>query len=342
MTATSPASDKRTRDAGRRPSTPRTRILGLAAAAGAVVLAVVMLPDLLFGLDQVVPFVQLVAFRPQILVLVAVLTVVLLAMAVRRRRGRLLAVGMLAVVVAAGSIVLPRALGDPAPGPGRALTVMTLNTYEGNADVSAVADLIRSERPDLVSLVEAGDAYRSRLAPLVEPLGYRLEATAGPERADVWGITAVVAERLGEVQVRVRPEEHFPSIEVSGGELGALRFVGYHSMAPTDQHELPEWREDLELLSTWCSGPTPAIVTGDFNATLDHSLLRSVTAGCDDAAAAGGQGLVGTWPAWAPRWLGTQIDHVFVTQPIATETATVRDVPGTDHRAVLTRLVLPG
>jgi hypothetical protein len=59
MTATTPASDKRTRDADRRPSTPRTRILGLAAAAGAVVLAVVTLPDLLFGLDQVVPFVQL-------------------------------------------------------------------------------------------------------------------------------------------------------------------------------------------------------------------------------------------------------------------------------------------
>ncbi|TQM09871.1 endonuclease/exonuclease/phosphatase (EEP) superfamily protein YafD [Pseudonocardia kunmingensis] len=301
-----------------------------------------MLPDLLFGLGGVVPFVQLVAFRPQILAVAAALAVVLLAAAVRRRYARPFAAGLLAIVLVAGWMVLPRAVADPSPAAaGRPLTVLTLNTYEGDADVAAVAAVIRSERPDLVSLVEAGAAYHSRLAPLVEPLGYRLTSTTGPERADVWGITVAVTGRLGAVGTRVDTTTPFPMIEVSGGGLGALRFVGFHSMAPTEPHELPEWTRDLEQVKRWCSGSTPAVVTGDFNATLDHSLLRSVIAGCDDATAARGQGLVATWPAWVPRWLGAQIDHVFVTEGIGVVSAAVRDVPGTDHRAILTRLVLP-
>jgi endonuclease/exonuclease/phosphatase (EEP) superfamily protein YafD len=325
-----------------RAAVTRSRARRLAAAGALVVLAVVMLPDLLFGLDGIVSFVQLVAFRPQMLAVVAVFTVVVLVAAFRRwRRARPFAAGLLAIVLAAGWMVLPRAVAQPPPPAGQVLTVLTLNTYEGNADVTAVAELIRSERPDLVSLVEAGAGYRSRLAPLVEPLGYRLTSTTGPDRPDVWGITVVVADRFGEVGTQVDTTTPFPVIEVSGGGLGALRFVGFHSMAPTDAHEIPEWQRDLEQVGRWCSGPDPAIVTGDFNATLDHSLLRSVTAGCTDAAPAGGQGLVATWPAWAPRWLGAQIDHVFATDGIGVESADVRDVPGTDHRAILTRLLLP-
>jgi endonuclease/exonuclease/phosphatase (EEP) superfamily protein YafD len=76
-------------------------------------------------------------------------------------------------------------------------------------------------------------------------------------------------------------------------------------------------------------------------AGLDHSVLRSTTTGCSDAAAQRGQGLVPTWPTWLPDWLGPQIDHVFVTDPIIAEHFEVREITGSDHRAVLTRLRLP-
>ena len=50
---------------------------------------------------------------------------------------------------------------------------------------------------------------------------------------------------------------------------------------------------------------------------------------------------MGTWPDRFPRWLGPQIDHVLVTGGVTAETFSVHDIPGSDHRAVLTRLRLP-
>jgi endonuclease/exonuclease/phosphatase family metal-dependent hydrolase len=82
-------------------------------------------------------------------------------------------------------------------------------------------------------------------------------------------------------------------------------------------------------------------MAGDFNATLDHSLFRALTDGCDDAGARRGAGLTPTWPTWAPFWLGVQIDHVLSTRGIRAQTYSVHQLPGSDHRAVLTLLRVP-
>jgi endonuclease/exonuclease/phosphatase (EEP) superfamily protein YafD len=117
--------------------------------------------------------------------------------------------------------------------------------------------------------------------------------------------------------------------------------VAYHAIAPR-RGDVPQWRSDLGKLRAYCGGATPAIIAGDFNATLDHSPLRAATAGCSDAATQRGQGLVPTWPTWMPRWFGPQIDHVFATDPIAAERFEVREITGSDHRAVIVKLRLPG
>jgi hypothetical protein len=205
-----------------------------------------------------------------------------------------------------------------------------------------LADLIAARRPDVVALTETGVPFANQLAPLVEPMGYELHTSTGPRQEDIEGGAAVVADRLGDVQVRVGDETSaFPYLELSGGELGALRVVSYHSLAPVPG-SVPQWVSDLAVLRQWCAGPTPAVVAGDFNATLDHSALRAGTAGCGDAAAQRGQGLVPTWgPSPRTRALGPQIDHVFATDGIVAETFEVIDISGSDHRAVLTTLRLP-
>jgi hypothetical protein len=43
-----------------------------------------------------------------------------------------------------------------------------------------------------------------------------------------------------------------------------------------------------------------------------------------------------------PRWLGIQIDHVLVPAEAVTTRFDVLDLAGTDHRAVLARVRLPG
>jgi endonuclease/exonuclease/phosphatase (EEP) superfamily protein YafD len=84
------------------------------------------------------------------------------------------------------------------------------------------------------------------------------------------------------------------------------------------------------------------VLAGDFNATLDHSAFRAATEGCTDAGAERGQGLVPTWPTRTPGWLGVQIDHVLSTGGIHAESFAVYPLPGSDHRAILARLRVPG
>jgi endonuclease/exonuclease/phosphatase (EEP) superfamily protein YafD len=315
----------------------------VSAALFTLALALFVLPDVLFGLDQQSPFAQLVSVRPWMLVGVGALLGMLLVVFFFERRVLPFVAGVLVVALIGGSLLLPRIVPDPVPAGGTPFTVLAFNTYEGQADVDQVAALIEQHRPDVIALSEAGQRFADRLAPLVEPLGYHLHSSVGPRARDVAGVTAVVSDRLGDVQVRIgRETASFPYVELSGGGLGGLRMVAFHSVAPVPG-SVPDWRHDLSLLGQWCAGPTPAIVAGDFNATLDHSPLRAGTAGCGDAAAQRGEGLVPTWgPTPRLREFGPQIDHVFATDGITAESFEVHDITGSDHRAVLTTLRLPG
>jgi endonuclease/exonuclease/phosphatase (EEP) superfamily protein YafD len=324
----------------------RTRIRPWRLASSVVVVgaaAVAVLPDLL-QLDRRGPFAQLVAFRPALVGGALVVAVAATVSAGIRRRGWVLAGGLLGVSAVGAAMVLPRALPAadvPAPDgpPARTLTVLAFNAYEGQADVDELAALVRAERPDLISLPEAGGRYRDRLAPLLPEYWF----TSSQERGrDVQGVTAAVRADLGEVTVAVDESTPFPTVTLGGPALGTVRFVAFHSVAPTPG-AVPQWRHDLGMLAHWCAdrGSGPVIVAGDFNATLDHSVLRDAMTGCADAAERVGNGLVGTWPRRFPRWLGPQIDHVVVTGEIVPETFAVHDIPGSDHRAVVTRLRLP-
>jgi endonuclease/exonuclease/phosphatase (EEP) superfamily protein YafD len=326
----------------RRPVRVAVRYLG--ALLFTAIAAAVAVPDLI-GLDRRGTFARLVAFRPWLLLGgLMVLLVLLVAVATwRRARAALLpyAVGALAVLVAGGAMVLPRVVPDPVPTTGAPLTVLAFNTYEGGADPAELAELITARRPDLVSVSEAGERFRDELMPLVEPLGYRAEVSA-PGTSDIEGVLALVSDRLGDVAFDVGTDSAtFPYLEVTGGELGPLTFVAFHASAPT-HYRFPRWREDMALLAKWCAGDGPAIVAGDLNATLDHSLLRAGAAGCEDAAEQRGEGLTSTWsPTESTEPFGPQIDHVLATEGIAAEAFSVHEIAGSDHMAILTTLRVP-
>ena len=304
--------------------------------------AIGVLPDLLFGLDRRSPFVQLVSFRWQLLVAGAVLLVLLGVVTLRARRAWPFAAGLAAVLLIGAVMVAPRAIPDPEPTGGTPFTVLSFNVYEGRANVQALADAIRTERPDVVALPEAGQRFADKLAPLIQPMGYRLRSSVDEDEDDVNGVTAAVAARLGDVTFKVgHNTSTFPDVQITGGTLGALRVVAFHSVAPVPG-SVPEWREDMSLLPTWCAGATPAIVAGDFNATLDHSMLRAGMAGCGDAAAQRGDGLIPTWgPTQRTRAIGPQIDHVLATRGIEATSFRVLDLPGSDHHPILATLRLP-
>ena len=203
-----------------RPSRPARLALLLVVVAAPSAL----LPDLL-GLDHRSPFAQLVSFRPAHARRPA---------GARRRRDRWSPscaggagrspVGLLAVAPVGGAMVLPRALPardvpEPDAPAARTLTVLSFNTYEGHADVDAVAALIRSSRPDLVALPEAAGRFRDRLAPLVPD--YRF-APSNERGRDVQGVTAAACGPTSATsRSRSTAATRFPSVEVTGG--GARR-----------------------------------------------------------------------------------------------------------------------
>jgi endonuclease/exonuclease/phosphatase (EEP) superfamily protein YafD len=314
---------------------------------------VVLFPEVL-GLDARSPFAQVVAVRPQLAAVAVVLAALAGLGAWTRRSGPnallvALALGLVAVVglVTVGA----RATGSaPAVGTGGtasadgSVVVLSLNTYKGQADPDALADLVRDRSPDLVALPEARGDLRRRLASRLDDdqggSGYR--AYSADDTNDASGMTVFVRSSFGRPTVTQDRSGTFPTIVVdlprsAPGVASGLRFVAIHPRSPRPGGT-GSWARDVAGLSRWCDAGRPTVVAGDMNSTEDHRVFADATAQCTDAGSATGDGLTGTWPSWLPGFLGAQIDHVLTAggpRPTAFE---VVPAAGTDHRAILARI----
>ena len=105
------------------------------------------------------------------------------------------------------------------------------------------------------------------------------------------------------------------------------------------------WAAGLRAQASATAGRPLRILAGDFNATLDHAELRRLLAtGYRDAADQVGRGLIPTWPYYGPRTRfipKVTIDHVLVDRGVGVRDFDAVTVPLTDHRAILTTLVIP-
>ncbi len=303
-------------------------VLGGAAAA-------VLLPDAL-GLDGRLPMLATVAWRPQAVVGVAAAGAALGAWRPTRPAG--VALG---TVAAAGAVAVARRMpGREDRGAGESLTVLSANVFAGRADTGLLAALIEREEPDFVVLPEAGCDFCDKLLPLVAHLGYRGWAATRPGVPDIMGVVLLAGRRAGPLEVEPRSELRYRHLRASGGILGERELFAVHVTAPRKPWLAVRWRRELGVVGRWTRRTPAPIVVGDLNSTLDNGPLRAALGGCVPAAR-GRDALVGTYPSGLPRWFGIQIDHVLVPAGTATLRLSVHDVSGTDHRAVVARLVLP-
>ncbi|HEY2191046.1 MAG TPA: endonuclease/exonuclease/phosphatase family protein [Actinomycetospora sp.] len=342
----------------RRPGPRRLRAPGVGGVIGALVVAgialVVLFPEAL-GLDDQSPFAQIVAFRPQLAVLAVAVAALGALGAWTRRSGPdalLVAVALGLVGVVALADVGGRASGSAASvgtggadgGAGGSLVVLSLNTYKGQADPDALADLVRSRQPDLVALPEARGDLRRRLASRLDDdqggSGYR--SYSADDADDASGMTVFVRSSLGRPTVSQDRSGTYPSVVVdlprsAPGVASGLRFVAVHPRSPRPGGT-GSWARDVSGLSRWCDAGRPTVVAGDMNSTEDHRGFAEATAGCTDAGSATGDGVTGTWPSWLPGFLGAQIDHVLTTDGPRATAFEVVPAAGTDHRAILARI----
>lgn len=241
------------------------------------------------GWTPVWQWVALVAFTPYVAAASAV--PLLLALGLRRWGAAVVA---LVASVALAVTVLPRHFGDgDQPAAEGRLRVLAANLAVGAGDTESLMRIVRTLDPDVLALQELTPAARGRLeaAGLREIMPHVVDRAA--DRASGSGIYAR------------HPLTEKPLITLGGFRQarGVLRhpsgheieIVSVHPCAPRHDARVACWSEGLRALPR--AGGQLRVLAGDFNATLDHSLMGDLLdSGYRDAADVTGNGLTATWP----------------------------------------------
>jgi len=335
---------RRSRRSPRRASHP-TRFVSVPVLASGMLVAVVLtLPWTLAGIGSGrVPFVAgLVAARSGALVASWLLLVVLAVVVLRARvktvaRSLLIPAAALAVVASVAHVVVP---ATPAAGAasGRSLTVLSWNVNGSLVSGATIAGEALAHHADVVVLPEVNPVEVDEATAQLSPHGYRLVRVAGSNVVvfSTVGYRAADAGRHGS-----DPSRELVAVS-DGGGLPSLYAV--HLRIPFSPSGSDAWNREVAWVSALCAARQPALVVGDFNATVDNLAGTPVTTACADAATLVGAQRVGTWPTALPTALGMPIDHVFTAgdgvDVAAFAVLTDQDRSGSRHRPVLATISL--
>ncbi|GAB1821410.1 endonuclease/exonuclease/phosphatase family protein [Herbidospora sp. RD11066] len=255
-------------------------------------------------------------------------------------RARWAAVAALVSVVALSSVVLPRALPSAQPAAdGPSLRVLSINMRFGHADIASVMALVRSARPDVISVQELSPEAVEGLAGA--GLGALMPYTHLEPHFSAAGSGIYSRFPVTPLPPFAPGDGHrmpYVKIAVPGGP--PVELVDVHTVAPL-RRDITLWRDGMRSLPLPSEG-TIRILAGDYNATFDHAEFRALVGhGWVDVADATGKGLITTWPAGRRLPPIITIDHVLVDPRVAVDHASIHDVTNTDHRALFTVLRLP-
>lgn len=336
------------------------RLLGLLITVLTVIAAVVVTVPQFFKLERTFPFAQLVAARGSMTLVFVVIALVALVLSLAKPlRGFAASIAVIAMLAGAanGAIAFTRGLGsDALPAQtASSLRVMTWNTAGEATPADTIANTAVAMSADIVSLPETAESVGERVAVAMRELGrpmwvhhvnFNAEIDNGPQ---AWETTILISPELGDYAVIESSENGtsntgtVPSVVAMPVNGTGPIVVAVHAVAPRPA-EMAAWETDLQWVADQCSTDN-VILTGDFNATVDHLEGFGVDGGtmgrCTDAAAATGNGSVGTWPTDIPALAGTPIDHVMASSGwVATGSVVLRslDDSGSDHRPLIVQL----
>ena len=231
-----------------------------------------------------------------------------------------------------------KALTDAQPGTGGpVMRLLAVNMYYGRADADAVVSLARERAVDVLAISEMTPEAAAALesAGLSELLPHR-HFQPGPGAS---GSGVASRHPLDALDLTGRTTFAQPSVALQIEEQ-PVEVVAVHSMPPVSDSDA--WRSDLRSLPRADKQGAVRILAGDFNATLDHAEFRRLlNGGYVDAADLLGKGLATTWPSIG-NWPPVTLDHVLIDSRAAVRNFQIIDVPGSDHRAVLVTVRLPG
>jgi endonuclease/exonuclease/phosphatase (EEP) superfamily protein YafD len=274
--------------------------------------------------------------RAVVSVCVVVAAVVLIVLGVARRRSRVMAFAVGAVLVAlagANGVVLEtRGFDAGPPHVAGGLRVFEWNTNGGLVGPTAIGRAASAGRADVVVLPDAGSSA-------AEAVAAAMGSGSGPMR--------VFAEPGAQVAVLVRDDlaaqaTMHPGIDpvktlvvsVPGGPV----ILAVHAPQPL-LRGLAGWRADLDWVRRRCADDGDVIVAGDFNASVD-AFGGGGLGSCQDAASTVHAAGLGTWPTSVVPALAMPLDHTLVSPAAgAVRSWTVvrtEDGSGARHRPTIT------
>lgn len=333
------------------------RVFGIVCALVCAAAAAVVTWPGLFHLERALPVAQIVSFRGiDAAGFAALLVLGLLLLLIRPIRRFAAALVVIALVAGAANaaIVVTRGLGTDAL-PARtasSLRIMEWNTAGQATSAQTIAQTAVAMDADVVTLPETTIATGESVALAMRTMGHRMWAyhtQYGEHGWDASSTTILISPKLGTYSViessanGTSNTSTVPSAVAMPTDGKGPVIVAAHAVAPR-RAVMADWRHDLQWIADQCSSAN-VILSGDFNATLDHMSGYGVDGGtmgrCRDAAAQSGNGGVGTWPTRLPALAGAPIDHVMATPNWKVAGSLVLrslDGSGSDHRPLVVQL----
>ncbi len=259
-------------------------------------------------------------------------------------RARWAAVVALLVSILAGQAVAPLwgSPGQSADTGGPSARLVALNVLTTNREHGDVTQWLLQQNADVIVAQEVDERWARALDSALD--GHRRLPT-DTLRSDNFGIAIYVAEGWGAEDPTVHwTELELPWLEVviHRGDLD-LRVFGVHTIPPIGARNYRSRGEQLmAAVTAAASSPEPALIAGDFNATIWSSALREALDGQSLRPACLGSGLWGTWHSKLMFTGGILIDHVLVDERLAILSHRVGKHVGSDHRGIVVDVASPG
>lgn len=222
-----------------------------------------------------------------------------------------------------------------------AVRILMANVGRHNDDYEAIRNLVESQRPDVVGLLEADRGWEGALSDLSVRFPY---SVLRPEPG-AYGIVlysrlpmrelAGSPHRRDDVQMAVSVELDLPDVRAT--------MVLAHLMAPLGPSRARLRKDQIADLAGMLAADSSAarILVGDLNITPwspEYGLLER-QAGLANARL--GRGYLGTWPT-RPALLRIPIDHCLVSGEVEVTDLRVGPDVGSDHLPLIVDLVASG
>lgn len=150
-----------------------------------------------------------------------------------------------------------------------------------------------------------------------------------PTEGSIAPVTIVVKKSLGQYQETDTRTTTFGTVVLTPQQSHLPAVIGLHT-APPIPGLMTFWEGDLQRITeTLIPQDRPALIIGDFNATMKHGSLTTITTHYDALS-----GMIGTWPRRLPAFLRSPIDHVLIPKQYQLISVTVEDLGTSDHAAV--------